>query len=82
MNHSENSYHYEETGAQPPAVSTAANAKRLGQLPGELITNLLNATVAGNKKLLNKLILQLRETEDAGSRTLCRGLPISTSTTL
>ena len=60
-------YHYEETEEQPPAESTAVNAERLRQLPEELIADLLNATMAGNKKLLDKLILQVRETEDTGS---------------
>ena len=43
------------------------SAERLGQLPRELIEELRNATLNGNKKLLDKLILKVRETGDAES---------------
>jgi hypothetical protein len=36
-------------------------------LPRELIEELLKATLSGNKNLMDKLILQVRETGDAES---------------
>jgi CheY-like chemotaxis protein len=45
----------------------ALSAERLGRLPLELREELRTATLSGNKKLLDKLILRVRETEDAGS---------------
>jgi CheY-like chemotaxis protein len=63
-------YDYEEmSGAegQPLAGLAALSAERLRQLPEELIEELRNATLTGNKKLLDKLILKVPETGDAGS---------------
>ena len=63
-------YDYEEPGeadGQPLAANAAPSADRLGQLPLELVEELRNATLTGNKRLLDKLILKVRETEDAGS---------------
>jgi CheY-like chemotaxis protein len=66
-------YDYEEmadaesqlAGPDPPT------AEEVGQLPRELIGELRDATVSGNKKLLDKLILQVRESQDDG---FARGL--------
>jgi hypothetical protein len=52
---------------QPLAGLAALSAERLRQLPEELIEELRNATLTGNKKLLDKLILKVPETGDAGS---------------
>ncbi len=54
-------------GTKPTPVPEwpALSAERLGQLPRELVEELRNATLSGNKKLLDKLILKVRETEDA-----------------
>jgi PAS domain S-box-containing protein len=61
-------YDYEEpTGAedQPRAGAAALSTESLGQLPRELIEEIRNATLSGNKKLLDKLILKVPETGDA-----------------
>jgi len=61
-------YDYEEmNGAegQPLAETTALSAEQLGQLPRQLIEELRNATLNGNKKRLDQLILEVRETEAA-----------------
>jgi hypothetical protein len=50
-----------------PAGAAALSAERLGQLPRELVEELRDATLSGNKKLLDKLILKVRETGDAES---------------
>ncbi len=50
------------TRRRNPALSTA-----LGQLPLELVEELRNATLNGNKRLLDKLILRVREAGDAAS---------------
>jgi PAS domain S-box-containing protein len=62
-------YDYEDTGAggQPPGGAAVLSAERLGQLPRELIEEIRNATLTGDKKRLDKLIFKLRETEAAGS---------------
>jgi CheY-like chemotaxis protein len=63
-------YDYEETNEAegiPAAGEAALSAERLGPLPRELVEELLNATVSGNKRLLDKLILQVPETGNAGS---------------
>ena len=62
-------YDYEEMSdaeGEPLGRPAALSAERLGQLPLELVEELRNATLNGNKKLLDKLILKVRETEDAG----------------
>jgi YesN/AraC family two-component response regulator len=63
-------YDYDEADnadGQRLAVPEPLSAERLGHLPLKLIEELRNATVAGNKKLLDRLILQVRESEDDGS---------------
>jgi PAS domain S-box-containing protein len=62
-------YDVEMSGAedQPVAGAAALGVERLKQIPLELVEQLSNATLEGNKRLLDKLILQVRETEDAGS---------------
>ena len=61
-------YDYEEMSGsegQPLAEATALSAEQLGQLPRQLIEELRNATLYGNKKRLDQLILEVRETEAA-----------------
>jgi signal transduction histidine kinase/DNA-binding response OmpR family regulator len=70
-------YEYEEmSGAegQPLGGVAALNAKRLGQLPRELVEELRDATLNGNKRLLNQLILRVPETEDAECAQALQGL--------
>jgi PAS domain S-box-containing protein len=60
------SYDYEEvrrTDGQTPYGLTALGAA-LGQLPMDLVEELRTATLSGNKRRLDKLILQVRETAD------------------
>ncbi len=52
---------------EPAAGLAALSAETLGQLPPELIEELQNATLSGNKKLLDKLIVKVRETGNAES---------------
>ncbi len=61
------SYDYEASSAegQPCAGAERLIAENLGQLSRTLIAELRNATLDGNKKLLDRLILTVRETEDA-----------------
>ncbi len=64
------SYDYEEVsdaGGRPCSGVETLSAENFGQLPRELIDELRNATLNGNKKLLDELILKVRETEDARS---------------
>jgi CheY-like chemotaxis protein len=62
-------YHYEESpqiegrGQEASAVS----GEVLGRLPVEMVGALLDATLKGSKKLLDKLILEVRETENSAS---------------
>jgi CheY-like chemotaxis protein len=63
-------YDYEEMSeneGQPLAGTAPLSAERLRQLPRALIEEIRNATFNGNKTLLDKLILKVRETEDTGS---------------
>jgi PAS domain S-box-containing protein len=63
-------YDYEETNAAqgwPVAWVAALSAEKLGQLPRELVEELRNATLSGDKRLLDQLILKVRETADAES---------------
>ena len=63
-------YDYEETREteiQPVARTAALSAEGLRQLPWELVEELRNATLSGNKKLLDKLILKVPETGNAES---------------
>ncbi len=62
-------YDYQEIDSvesQSP-VEIAALSAALAQLPLDLIEGLREATSSGNKRLLDKLIVQVREGEDAGS---------------
>jgi PAS domain S-box-containing protein len=63
-------YDYEEemAGAEGQPLSAAAppSAARLRQLPLELIDELRSATVDGDKRLLDQLILKVSEIEGAG----------------
>jgi PAS domain S-box-containing protein len=69
-------YDYEEAGAaeSQPAGGIPALSAALGQLPLDLVEDLRNATLAGNKRLLDRLILKVRETEDSGSAHALQGL--------
>ncbi len=63
-------YDYEEVseaGAEAPGGVRAMSAAGLGQLPPALVEELRNAIFSGNIRRLNELILNVRETEDAGS---------------
>jgi CheY-like chemotaxis protein len=63
-------YDYEDTSDTEGRLISSAkplNAEMLGQLPRELIEELRGATSSGNKRLLDRLILKVRETENAGS---------------
>ena len=62
-------YDYEEMNGsegEPVSGPAALSVDRLRKLPPELIEQLRNATLSGNKKLLDKLILDVSESEDAG----------------
>jgi two-component system sensor histidine kinase/response regulator len=61
-------YDYDETDVAEPGLVTGLpvlSAERLGQLPREVLEELRDATLNGNKKLLNDLILKLRKDNDA-----------------
>jgi PAS domain S-box-containing protein len=58
-------YDYEE--GETSGGEKALSAEGLGQLPPGLVEELRNATFSGNIRRLNELILQVRETADAGS---------------
>jgi PAS domain S-box-containing protein len=57
-------YDYQETSEPEgqPGAGAALSAERLGQLPRELAEELRDATLSGNKRLLDKLILKAPET--------------------
>ena len=62
-------YNYEEvSGAEGELLAgvSTLNADGLGKLPRELVEELRNATLSGNKKLLDRLILKVSEVEDTG----------------
>ena len=70
-------YDYEETSgaeAQPLAGVAALSAKRLGRLPRELVEELRGATLKGNKRLLNQLILRVPEAGDVECAQALQGL--------
>jgi hypothetical protein len=46
----------------------------LGKLPRELVEELRNATLSGNKKLLDRLILKVSEAADAGCASALQAL--------
>lgn len=61
-------FDYEDASAneaEPIAGLKALGANWHGKLPRELVEELRNATLSGNKKLLNKLILKVDAAEDA-----------------
>jgi response regulator RpfG family c-di-GMP phosphodiesterase len=62
-------YVYEEVSRteRPPAGAATPSAKGLGSLSFKLVEELRNATLSGNKTLLDTLILKVRETEDGAS---------------
>lgn len=62
-------YEYEIAtgGGYTPVAAGALMAQRLRRFPLELIEELRGATLSGNRKILNKLILSIRETEDPDS---------------
>jgi PAS domain S-box-containing protein len=62
-------YDYDEMGGTEGeylAGVEALSVDGLGKLPRELVEELRNATLSGNKKLLDRLILQVSEAEEAG----------------
>jgi CheY-like chemotaxis protein len=70
-------YDYEETSGaegEPFAGVAALSVEKLKQLPRELIENIRDATLAGNKKLLDKLILKVSERGDPESAHALREL--------
>ena len=63
-------YDYEELGeaeGQPVAAQSALNSERLRSLPRELIEGIRTATLNGNKKDLDRLIVQVLETGDTAT---------------
>jgi PAS domain S-box-containing protein len=63
-------YDYEEMSgneSEPAAEVSALSAKTVSQLPRELLEELRDATLSGNKNLLDKLILKVRESGNAAS---------------
>jgi DNA-binding response OmpR family regulator len=63
-------YDYQEvSGAegQPVSGESVLNAESLRQIPRELIEEIRNATLTGNKKLLDDLILKIPETGNVES---------------
>jgi CheY-like chemotaxis protein len=63
-------YDYEESvepDAAPAAAAGFLTAEQLGKLPLALNQALRDATAAGNKRLLDKLIVKVSETGDTGS---------------
>jgi len=63
-------YDYEaecEADGLPLAGLAGPNVDRLRRLPPELIEELHNATLSGNKRLLDRLILKVGEAEDKES---------------
>ena len=70
-------YDYEdanEAGSGPAPGAAALSAAGLGQLPPELIGEMLNATMAGDKNGLDRLIGRVRAAGDAASAHALQGL--------
>jgi PAS domain S-box-containing protein len=70
-------YDYEDTGeteGQSADGASALSAERLALLPLQLVEELRNATVNGNKNLLDKLILKIPDTGDAASASALQQL--------
>jgi signal transduction histidine kinase/DNA-binding response OmpR family regulator len=65
-------YDYEEVGGNAEAAGGAQawSTEKLGKLPPKLIGELRHATASGNKKLLDKLILEVSETTGHDSSAL------------
>jgi PAS domain S-box-containing protein len=57
----------DESECQPAAAGLALSAESLRQLPRELIEEIHRATLTGNKKLLDRLIVKVREVGDTRS---------------
>jgi CheY-like chemotaxis protein len=55
-----------EAEGQPRGGAEAPSGESVGRISRELLEELQNATLSGNKKLLDKLILKVSETEDPG----------------
>jgi CheY-like chemotaxis protein len=64
----------DEASGQPLTDSAAWNAMQLGELPMELVEELREATLTGNKELLDNLILKVREINYAESADALRRL--------
>jgi PAS domain S-box-containing protein len=59
-------YDYEESDVDvPSAAEVPLPPGKLGELPLELVKELLDATASGNKRLLDQLIVKVGETNDA-----------------
>jgi signal transduction histidine kinase/DNA-binding response OmpR family regulator len=70
-------YDYEEAGGTDErhiAGAETLSAEKFGHLPLKLIKELRNATVTGNKKLLDRLIVQVGQSEDDGSAQALQAL--------
>lgn len=70
-------YDYQEaSGEDGPMVAglPVLHADQLGQLPLKLLQELRDAIVSGNKKLLNRLIHKLSESDHSGSASALQGL--------
>jgi CheY-like chemotaxis protein len=64
-------YDYEEAGTGNGSGGAAAwNPESLGKLSRKLLEELRDATVSGNKKLLDKLILEVGDTSSDGAAAL------------
>jgi PAS domain S-box-containing protein len=69
-------YNYDDVPLDPNAATAGMmlSAERLGQLPRELIEELRKATANGNKKILNRLLLTVRDTEAFESASALQAL--------
>jgi DNA-binding response OmpR family regulator len=66
-------YDYEDAGGTVErhlAGAETLSAEKLGRLPHKLIEELRNATVTGKKKLLDRLIVQVGESDDGSAQAL------------
>jgi PAS domain S-box-containing protein len=67
----EKSMHHEESLL---ADGEAASAEKLGLLPLEMLNKLLNATLGGDKRGLDRLIIEIGDTVDAGAAEVLQAL--------
>lgn len=70
-------YEYEDLNpseGQPLAGVATLSAEGLKRLPRDLVEELRNATLSGNKRLLDKLIVQVGQTTEFGSATALKEL--------